>query len=170
MTRNQRARRVAKLCCHCARNAAYYRSGWRNRKILVSDDFWTGANSNFLELMVLEWCKLFTDSRGKHHWGKIVPNPGEFLPDLLDNIEVTGNTFEDHCKEMKTYRDKFVAHLDNDLRMQIPRLTISIDAVCYLYRVVLDEYFDVLGDAPRNLRTFYRERFAHAKSQYEQAT
>ena len=170
MTRNQRARRVVKLCYHCVRNAAYYKSGWRNGKILVSEDFWKAANSNFLDLVVLEWCKLFTESSGKHHWGKIVPDPDVFLPDLLANIKVTGNAFEVHCKEMKTYRDKFVAHLDSDLSMQIPRLTIPIDAVYYLHSVVRAEYIDVLGDAPRNLHTFYRERYAHAKLQYAHTT
>jgi len=166
MTRNQRARRVAKLCCNCARNTAYYRAGWRNRKILVKDDFWVGANSNFLDLAVLEWCKLFADNRGKHHWRKIVPEPDIFLHDMLVNINVTPDAFEQHCEVMKTYRDKFLAHLDDELKMKIPHLTIVINSVFYLYRIVNDEYHEAMGDTPRNLRTFYRERFAHAKLQY----
>ena len=170
MTRNQRARRVAILCCHCARNAAYYRAGWQNKSITVSEDFWVGANGNFLDLAVLEWCKLFTEQRGKHHWRKIVPDPDAFLPGLLSKIKVNEHDFEEKCKEIKAYRDKFVAHLDDEPKMQIPHLSMVIDSVIYLYSIVKKEFSAVLNDAPENLRSFYRQRFAHAKSQYAQAT
>jgi len=99
-----------------------------------------------------------------------VPDPDAFLQGLLANIRVTEGTFEDHCKEMKTYRDKFVAHLDDEPRMQFPHLTVAIDSVIYLYGVVQAEFSAVLGDAPRNLRSFYRQRLAHAKAQYAKAT
>lgn len=168
MTKNQRARRIAKLCCNCTRNSAYYRAGWHNRQILVHEDFWVDANSNFLDIAVLEWCKLFTDKRGKHHWQKIAPNPDKFLPQLLAKIKVTENTFQDHCKEMKTYRDKFVAHLDDEQQMQIPKLTLAINSAIYLYDILQAEYAGVLGSTPKSLRSFYRERFAHAKLHYMQ--
>jgi len=170
MTKNQRARRVAILCCHCVRNAAYYRAGWRRNSISVSEDFWVNANGNFLDLAVLEWCKLFTDRRGKHHWRKVVPDPNVFLPGLLKEIGVDEQEFQDRCKEIKTYRDKFVAHLDDKPKMQIPHLSMVIDSVIYLYSIVRDEFDAVLNDAPGNLRSFYRQRFAHAKSHYENAT
>ncbi len=170
MTKNQIARRVAKLCCHCARNAAYYRAGWRNNNISVSEDFWVGANGNFLDLAVLEWCKLFADQRGKHHWRKVVPDPSTFLSDLLSAIRVNEQEFEDQCKEIKTYRDKFVAHLDDEPTMQLPHLSMVIDSVIYLYSIVREEFGSVLNDAPRNLRSFYRQRFAHARSHYASAT
>lgn len=166
MTRNQRARRVAKLCCHCVRNAAYYRAGWRNQNILANDDFLVGANSNFLDLAVLEWCKLFTDQQGKHHWRKVIPDAVGFLPALQADLGVPAHTFEGHCEEMKAYRDKFVAHLDDDLRMQIPNLTMTIDSTIYLYRIVRLEFAAVLGDAPQNLRTFYHQRLAHGRAFY----
>lgn len=170
MTKNQRARRVAILCCHCARNAAYYRAGWRNNNIIVREDFWVSANGNFLDLAVLEWCKLFADKRGKHHWRKVVPDPDSFLPDLLNNIGLNEHQFEDQCKEIKTYRDKFVAHLDDEPKMQIPHLSMVIDSVIYLYSIIREEFDHVLNDAPDNLRSFYRQRFAHAKLHYAGAT
>lgn len=170
MTKNQRARRVAILCCHCARNAAYCRAGWERNRLVANDDFWVSANGNFLDLAVLEWCKLFTERRGKHHWRKVVPEPAAFLPALYVKLKVKKDLFEKHCAEMKTYRDKFVAHLDEDVRMHIPNLTMAINSVVYLYAVVRDEYDGVLSDGPTSLRQFYRERLAHGRSPYRNAT
>ncbi len=170
MTKNQRARRVSILCCHCVRNAAFYSAGWRYKKIIAREDFWVSANGNFLDLAVLEWCKLFADRRGKHHWCKVVPDPNTFLPDLLNHIGVNEQEFEAQCKEIKTYRDKFVAHLDDLPRMQIPHLSIVIDSVVYLYSIVREEFSDVLNDAPVDLRSFYKQCFTHAKRHYESAT
>ncbi len=39
MTRQQRLRRVALLCCHFTRNLAYYRSGWSSGQLLPSSEF-----------------------------------------------------------------------------------------------------------------------------------
>lgn len=169
MTKNQRARRVAMLCCYCVRNAAYYRAGWRNNHISIRDDFWVSANGNFLDFAVVEWCKLFTDQRGKHHWRKVVPDPNAFFPNLLVAIGSNGQEFVIQCGEIKTYRDKFVAHLDDEQRMQIPHLSMVIDSTIYLYSIVREEFSSALNDAPSNLRAFYRQRFAHAREHYANA-
>jgi len=99
-----------------------------------------------------------------------VPDPDTFLLGLLNNIGVNEQEFEDQCKEIKTYRDKFVAHLDDEPKMQIPHLSMVIDSVIYLYSIVRKEFSSVLNDAPGNLRSFYRQRFAHARSHYANAT
>ena len=166
MTKNQRVRRVAILCCHCARNVAYYRSGWNRSQLVKNEDFWVSANGNFLDLAVLEWCKLFTDHRGKHHWGKVVPESVDFLPELYTKLEIGEEAFEAHCQKMKFYRDKFIAHLDEELIMHIPQLKLVIDSTADLYTVVRAEYSQLLPDAPTNLRQFYRERYAHGKAAY----
>jgi hypothetical protein len=69
LTTEDRVRRTAILCEHCLRNIAFYRAGWyRQSKIRVSRQFWIGANGNFMDIAVLEWCKLFADAKGQHHW------------------------------------------------------------------------------------------------------
>ncbi len=78
MPRKDRLRRVMILCCSCARNIAYYRVAWDEeyRHLLnlpnPYPNFWRAANNNFIDMCVLEWCKLFADMQGKHHWSKIV--------------------------------------------------------------------------------------------------
>ena len=69
MERNKRLRRVGILCCHFARNYAYYNAGWSSKGLKVKDQFWVSLNSNFIDISVIEWCKLFGDYKDKHHFG-----------------------------------------------------------------------------------------------------
>ena len=67
LSRRDRLRRVALLCCAFARNVAFYRTGMADEaQPLLSQyhraaSFWRQVNSNFFDMAVLEWCKLFGD-------------------------------------------------------------------------------------------------------------
>ena len=68
MSRKDRLRRVVLLCCAFTRNLAYYRVGQEeeHRDLLDAEknesaNFWRVANSNCVDMCVLEWCKLFGD-------------------------------------------------------------------------------------------------------------
>jgi hypothetical protein len=77
MTDTERRRRVILLCCSFARNLAFYRAreSGKARALLSAShpqaSFWRQANGNFLDICVLEWCKLFGDKKGKHHWSRV---------------------------------------------------------------------------------------------------
>ena len=163
MTKNERVRRVAKLCCHCARNTAYYRAGWERNELVTKVDFLINANTNALDIAVLEWCKLFTDCGGKQNWRTVVPEKDKFLPELYAQLKIDENCFEEHYLKMKTYRDKFLAHLDEEPKMDHPDLTITIDSVVFLYGILQNEYVELLSNTPTDLGQFYQERLAHGK-------
>lgn len=133
MTREERLRRVALLCCHCLRNLSYYRAGWRDGHLVRNDDFWKTANNNFLDIGVLEWCKLFGDTGDRHHWTNVVTDEARFLAGLPHETAASAAEFDTYISEMRRYRDKFIAHLDNDLVMHIPALDIAAHSISYLY-------------------------------------
>lgn len=60
-----------------------------------------------------------------------------FLADMLETLRLTENEFKAYTNEMRAYRDKFVAHLDLDEIMQIPRLRPARQCVAYLHDYVL---------------------------------
>jgi hypothetical protein len=72
------------------------------------------VNSNFLEMCVLEWRKLFADKKGKHFWGKIVSDAPTFEDRLLRHLELEIDAFEKEIKGMLLYRNKFIAHFGLD--------------------------------------------------------
>jgi len=157
MTRRKRVRRVLILCCHFLRNLAFYRAGWDGRAPVRTEQFWVTANGNFLDHCVLEWCKLFADRRGKHHWRKVVTDHDAFFAGLLEALKLTEAEFDGYIEEMRKYRDKFVAHLDLDEIMHIPRLRLARKTAAYLHDYVLvhEDDGDFFPEAPPKAARFY---------------
>jgi hypothetical protein len=140
MTKSDRANRVGILCCHFIRNLAFYDAGWRDGRFIKSDQFWKTLNGNFLDISTLEWCKLFGENKGQHHWSKVIESP-DFLKTMLADLEVNLTQLDDCIKEMRTYRDRFVAHLDNDEEMQIPKFEIPYKSTVYLYDTLRSQQY-----------------------------
>lgn len=170
MISRKRVRRVGILCCHCVRNIAYYRGGWINGAFVSNEDFWKNTNSNFIDIAVLEWCKLFADRNGKHHWKKVVLYSDEFRSDLFQEVGVTEDEFLEQLRKTKKYRDKFVAHLDDDLRMNIPELDLLLSSTKFLFRKIREIYPDFLIGVPDDMGSFYEDRLAYGKTLYPVAT
>lgn len=170
MTPKQRLRRVAILCCHCLRNIALYRAWPDCGRPYINNQFWRTTNNNFIDIAVLEWCKLFADLKGKHHWHRVVSDEGRFLSGLLQALSFTENDLDEYVREMKVYRDKFVAHLDELETMQIPYLENARKSAAYLYDHLRTDagYGSFFYDAPESAETFYVEHSQNGKRVYSQ--
>jgi hypothetical protein len=147
MTRKDRLRRVALLCAHFTRNLAYYRAA-QHRITRSSPEFWRTVYSNFLDIAVLEWCKLFADRSGKHTWEKVLTDPASFKADLLRILAISGDELAAYIEKMRNYRDKFLAHLDDLPVMDIPFLDRAHAAV-ELYYQHITEHEVAIGDLSR---------------------
>jgi hypothetical protein len=134
--------------------------------------FWITTNNNFLDIAVLEWCKLFGDRNAKHYWEKLVGESEIFLSDLIERLRITESMFDVFIEEMRAYRDKFVAHLDDENEMKIPNLVPAIRSVQYLYQWLLEQEDDCEAflNVPRSSVAFYRERLSHGREEYARQT
>jgi hypothetical protein len=140
MPRAKRLRRVVILCTNFVLNAAYHRAGLSQGAQALRSDFWTQANANFVDMAVLEWCKLLSDRDDKHHWRNIVTDPAAFKAKLLARLEMTPTELLKLIKDMGYYRNKFVAHLDSVEVMNVPPLSKALEAVnCYHEQIVTEE-------------------------------
>ena len=167
MSRDQRLRRVLILSCHFAGNLAYYRAGWNGETLIRQDQFWVRINGNCLDIAVLEWCKLFADSNGKHCWRKIVSDTHAFSSQIFPAVGGESE-YDRYCEELKTYRDKFVAHLDNENTAHIPDMEKAWVAARIYYKHVATTEISrsAMLDAPSDLRDFYGERYKEAEVEY----
>lgn len=168
MTRRQRLRRSAILCCHFLRNLAFYKAGWRNGELIFQDQFWVNANGNFLDICVLEWCKLFGEKRGEHNWRRVVTDQTKFFAELLRAVRKTEVEFDAYSVEIRTYRDKFVAHLDSEEVMNIPKLRVARKSIAFLYAYLLanEEEENCFHDAPPKAWRFYKQFASQGRSVY----
>jgi hypothetical protein len=69
---------------------------------------------------------------------------------------------------MKTYRDKFVAHLVSEEVMNIPKLRVARKSVSFLYGYLLDneEEDNCFHDAPPKVSRFYRQFYSQGRKVY----
>lgn len=74
--------------------------------------------------------------------------------------------FDKYVIEVKNYRDKFLAHLDEDPVMHIPLVDNMKNSTSLIYSILLGKYISYLYDAPMDIDVFFHERFEHAKSIY----
>jgi hypothetical protein len=137
---------------------AFYHSGRRDGRLILTDQFWVNTNGNFLDILVLEWCKLLADRNSKHHWRKVVTEQEDFLNGLLSALKMNEEELLGYIQEMRTYRDKFIAHLDEMPKVNIPHLNTAKESVVYLYDYLLsnEEENACFHDAPENATTFYQ--------------
>jgi hypothetical protein len=169
----ERRQRVVLLCCNFMRNLAFHRAG---AEIEVKDnllnrnhpqgEFWIQGHGNFLDTCVLDWCKLFADYKSEHHWHRVVDDKARFKKDLYTTPGIRGAEFTKTIKEVKHYRDKFVAHLDEERTMFLPALEVARKAVLFL-----DEHLaQQLADEWRGLPALAERRASEqAKSVYDEA-
>lgn len=155
----QRKRRVARLCIYCIKQIAFKRSG---RKELFRDprnQFLVAIDGNFLDMCVIEWCKIFGDKKSKHHWKNVVTDHNIFFSGLLDNLRYKGEEFDNYILQMKEYRDKHVAHLDDNTTGYYPELNITKESCFYLYDYLLKNEYDpnCFYDAPEDIRHCFSE-------------
>lgn len=138
LTRRERLRRTAQLCGHCIRNLAYYRAGRNGGDLRFErrSRIHSTINGNFLDIMVLEWLKLFVATE-QHCWQNVVTDRTQFLSGLLAHLNCTEAQFNDFINEMRTYRDKFVAHLDSRRQMDIPLMDVAKNSAIYFHRYLL---------------------------------
>ena len=59
--------------------------------------------------------------------------------------------------DVKTYRDHFIAHLDDDDKMIPPRLRVALDSTVLFYQhlVANAPAGAIVGRLPRDLQTYY---------------
>ena len=159
---------MAILCNNCLRNIAFYRAGWAHGRLRVQEQFWINASGNFIDIAVLEWTKLFADKKGKHHWSKLPSVPASFLADLCGFLDISNHEFEAYIDEVRTYRDKFIAHLDDERIMHIPKLRPARKSVAYLYEYLLNtpQTKGYLPDMHLPAARCYAEMYRHAFAEY----
>ena len=133
-----RVRRVVLLCASFARNLAYFRAGQEKEgQPLLQErapfaSFWRQVNGNAIDVAILDWCKLFADRSGEHHWTKVVKNRSAFETALLRHLGTNAGAFEDYVKELRSWRNKFAGHSDPEKIAALPDLAQAKSAVDFL--------------------------------------
>lgn len=168
MDRNTRVRRAVIVCEHFTRNLAYYRAGWSDGKFIKDSECWKAANSNFLDICILEWCKLFGEKKGLHGWRKIYPDNKAFKQEMFASLKINQTTIDQVDGSIRHYRNKFVAHLDSDTIMKIPKLDLAKSTVEFYHAKLVQECegTQILQGRITDLKPYYEKSFKEAELFY----
>jgi hypothetical protein len=179
LPRREKLRRTVILCCHCARNIAYYRAGWtidlatKEKRPLCTSQFYVTVNGNFIDTAVLEWCKLFGDhSNEGHHWRKILEQEekkkqfGEGLYKFLGCARKGWNELRDKAI---AYRNEFLARLGEEPVGELPFLSYAVRSAIYYHGYLLKHENDghTYQGLPLDPEAYYQECEAQGNRHYE---
>ena len=130
-----RVRTTYRICQNILRNGAYFRGG-TSRASEPKTQFAIQTRNNFLDMIFLEWCKVFCDRRGPHHFIKILPDSESFKTDLLAALKIDDGQFQAFATSVAHYRDKALAHADVFDTIDIPGLDAIIVSTLQLYEAL----------------------------------
>ncbi len=153
---------IKKICCHFTRNIAFHQAGIRKSNNAFKIYFWIIANGNFAEIAILEFCKLFGSKNDKMMWANIVTNKEDFKKNIEVETELKFSEFEEYVKEVKKYRDKYLSHFDEEVKL--PSLEIAKKCVFLYYNYVIS--LEGEGGFPSNLKDFYINCVKEAEENY----
>lgn len=173
MERQKRLGRVVLLCCHFMRNLAYFRAAWDGAHIVYPlTEFNKTVNGNFIDICILEWCKLFGEHNEPHHWKNIVSNKERFKNGLLNRLETDSKGLDNYWNTVRTYRDEFVAHLDSAETMHIPKMDWAYKSVLYYFEEIIEEYQagPMHSGTPINIEVYYQTSLTEANEFYKSET
>lgn len=126
-------------------------------------NFWIIINGNFLDVAVLEWCKLFGSDNQDHqpaHWKNVVPTADHtaFRSELLLKLGTTGDDWRRYRDGLVNYRNRQAAHLDwrPPRPPNFPHFEMGLNAAYHYYDWLLSLGEPVgLSDLhPRDLRGY----------------
>jgi hypothetical protein len=138
LTPLDRLRRTFITAHSALKNLAYYRAARQSTKrgnSIHQGDVDIRIVNNFLDIGVLDWCKLFVRDE-RHAWNRIIPHDkrDQFLTELLAQLRIDWAVWDAYIEKCRTYRDKFLAHLDSKRTMYPPELDLAIEATVFLGR------------------------------------
>jgi hypothetical protein len=126
------------------------------------------ANSNFLDIAILDWCKLFAEWDGQQHWRKTITDRHEFRSQLFNSLNMSEGDFCQYKNSVKHYRDKFISHLDEEHVMHPPRLCIAWKSTVHLYSWLRGsaEHCAHIQDACHSAMDLYKQAYKPALLAY----
>jgi hypothetical protein len=87
-------------------------------------------------MVFLDWCKLFGDKAGKHHFAKILPDPAGFMSGVLAALTMDVGAFDALARAVIHYPNKELAHADVYEAITIPELDAIIESTIQLYEAL----------------------------------
>ncbi len=164
-------RRAINLCILFTRNMAYYKASYDDLTYVAgSNNFSITISGNFIDISIIEWCKLFGAYGDNHHWRNLTGDDADdFSSALYKHLSMSEIEFNEYHQSMKNYRDVFAAHWDDDGDGKRPHLDSAFECIVFLHEYIFNnvEEPSVLKDKVSDLRVYYESCYKEARNYYQ---
>ncbi len=98
-------------------------------------------------------------------------DPSNFRDEMFSELGINQTKLDREWGSIRSYRDKFVAHLDDEETMQIPQLDIALKTVTFYHSRVVAECngLNTFHGLPADLNRYYQASWAEAEKHYASA-
>ena len=109
------------------------------------------------------------DQKGNHHWKKVITSDYLFESTLLASLKISQEDWLEYIRAVQKYRDKFIAHLDDERVMHPPKTKIARNSAAFLYDYLRrePEASKSLYDSNLSSRQYYEYLYRHAFFEYK---
>ena len=162
MNREILLNKAASVCVDFVRQLIFYKK-FNERKDEINEVVLVYIHNNFIDMAAIQWGHLFGNHKDILHYRNVVENPDEFKEEILDNFKMSAVEWKEYWKEMKTYRDKAVSHLEPSPKLKMPDFNFAYSCVSHYYRAIIDELKSFGADYdifPQNLDDYASNREA----------
>lgn len=167
LPRDSRLRRVMICCCAIVRNVAYYNGRWVRGTPIFDSNIERTINGNFMDMAVLEWCKLFGETRHEpQHWQRVilcVDQRREFKAGLVKALGCSNGDWNATRRRCLAYRNDFLAHLGSEPTMLTPMLDPVLKSAAHYYEFIRTT--EMPSADPADIHAFY-ETCSKAGAEY----
>lgn len=105
---------------------------------MINQYSWLSQNDNFHDIAVLEWCKIYADTRGQHYWRRSISDVVTYQSGFLVRIELTEAELKDYKNHMRTCRYKLRSNLESEEVIHIQHTQAAVSSTMYLYDYLLE--------------------------------
>jgi len=148
---------------YVVRNVAHHRS-LQKYKDEFNQNYWIIIFNNFLDIAVLEWCKVFGSRNEATHWSNHVKDQDTFRQELLSRLKLSQEEWGEYWESIKEYRDNAVAHhgyIPNGT--DYPDFSYALVACYYYYEILINELRSLkVYDYPDDLEKYFNNSLAQA--------
>lgn len=109
----------------------------------------TTIRSNYFDIAVLDWMLLFGNRDDPHHFKKLITDSASFKRDLLLKLNFNESEWTTYRDELKKFRDKRVAHFEQNTDVIVPSLDKALVCVSEYYKALIEESNNIDANATR---------------------
>lgn len=130
----------------CVRNYAIRKAIQDNFDTLKHSNFWRVVSNSTLDIVVIDWCKLFGAYKESTHFKKCdIRGIDDFENQILVAGSINKSDYDLLHESILAYRDRSVAHIDiNNWQVNVPFLSNAIE-ITYISFDIFAENVGIKG-------------------------